>query len=128
MMIVALRGNITPLAIISTIITITAVGPATARHCPNIIDISPNFAGTICGLVNALGAFGVYFATQLIAVLLRSRHNFETLRYLFWVLFAMLSSGSTVYLLLYSGNRKSWDFVKSKDDIAEQETRNTFQK
>jgi ACS family sodium-dependent inorganic phosphate cotransporter len=114
MMIVALWGNITPLAIISFIITITASGPATARHCPNIIDISPNFAGTICGLVNALAAFGVYFATQLIAVLLRSRHNFETLRYLFWVLFAMLSSGSTVYLLLYSGTGKVGILLKAR--------------
>jgi ACS family sodium-dependent inorganic phosphate cotransporter len=128
MMIVALWGNIAPLPIISFIITIRASGPATGGHCPNIIVISPNFAGSICGLVNALGAFGVYFATQLIAVLLRSRHDFETLCYLFWLLFAMLSCGSTVYLLRYSGNRKSWDSVKSKDDIAELETRNTFQK
>jgi ACS family sodium-dependent inorganic phosphate cotransporter len=122
MMIVALWGNIASLVIISFFITITASGSASAGHCANIIDISPNFAGTICGLVNGLGAFGVYFATQLVAVLLRSRHDFETWRYLFWVLFGILSCGSTVYLLLCSGKLQSWDSAKSKDNIVQQET------
>ncbi|XP_970513.2 sialin [Tribolium castaneum] len=115
MLSLALWGDSTAVALTGFTISLTVNAVSTAGHCANILDISHNYAGTICGLVNTVSAFSAYFSTKLVAQLLRNDHTFQEWRYLFGILFGSYFSTTIIYLVLCSGNLQKWDEHKMQE-------------
>lgn len=115
MLVLALWGDIASVALISFCITLSVHAFIAAGHCANILDISPNFSGTICGIVNTVSAFTVYFSTKLVATLVRNDHSFKSWQPLFWIWFTGYGIGGVMFFILCSGKIQSWDLVVLMD-------------
>lgn len=115
MLSLALWGDLTAVALTGFTISLTVNAVSTAGHCANILDISHNYAGTICGLVNTVSAFSAYFSTKLVAKLLEKGHTFQEWRYLFGILFVVYFATTIIYLVLCSADLQKWDSVKVQE-------------
>lgn len=108
-------GNLTPVAVTLFTISITTCAIATAGHCTNMLDISPNFAGTICGLVNTFSALTVYISTEIVALLLNNNNSFQEWRFVFGILCLLYVIATILFLVFCSGERQSWDDMKNDE-------------
>ncbi|KAJ3658710.1 hypothetical protein Zmor_010435 [Zophobas morio] len=116
MILLGVWGNVAAVALTSFYLALIANAAVTAGHCPNILEVSPNYSGTICGLVNMVSAFGVYVATRLVALLLSSGHTFQDWRPFFWIQCGVYCVGGIIYLVLCSGRLQSWDSKRCKNE------------
>ncbi|KAJ3631379.1 hypothetical protein MTP99_012508 [Tenebrio molitor] len=117
MLTLALWGDIPLIAFIAFTTSLTTNAISTAGHAANILDISPNYAGTICGIVNTFSAFAVYLSTRLVAMLLRNGQSFQEWRHLFWTLFSTYLSASIIYLIWCSSKVQPWDSEKREENV-----------
>ncbi|XP_034252695.1 putative inorganic phosphate cotransporter [Thrips palmi] len=74
----------------------------------NALDLSPNYAGTIMALVNAIGALSGIVTPYLIGVLIPNS-AMEEWRVVFWITVAVLVATNMVFVALGSGEVQHWN-------------------
>ncbi|RZC43202.1 hypothetical protein BDFB_000452, partial [Asbolus verrucosus] len=97
MIIIAFFGDKAPIFITFFILTITVNSACVCGHVANMLDIAPNFAGTISGLAYGISSIAGYFSTKIVASLLENGHTFQQWRSLFWILFGTNFLGWAIY-------------------------------
>ncbi|XP_008192799.2 sialin-like isoform X1 [Tribolium castaneum] len=115
MLLLVFWGYLTPVAVTLFTISITTCAISSAGHCTNMLDVSPNFAGTICGLVNTFSSFTAYISTEMVTALLRKDNTFKEWRFVFAIVFGVEVVATGVYLIFCSGEKQSWDSVKTNE-------------
>ncbi|EFA02691.2 hypothetical protein TcasGA2_TC008412 [Tribolium castaneum] len=115
MLLLVFWGYLTPVAVTLFTISITTCAISSAGHCTNMLDVSPNFAGTICGLVNTFSSFTAYISTEMVTALLRKDNTFKEWRFVFAIVFGVEVIATGVYLIFCSGEKQSWDSVKTNE-------------
>ncbi|EFA02693.1 Putative inorganic phosphate cotransporter-like Protein [Tribolium castaneum] len=123
MVILAFYGDVATIVLVSFCISLAINAFAVAGHCANMLDISPNFSGTICGLVNTVAAITVYFSTRIVGLLIRNGHTYENWRPLFWILAAVYGFGAVSYFVLCSGKVQSWDLREPEREPLKKDNR-----
>jgi len=94
-------------------------GAVTAGYLANGLDIAPNFSGSIFGLANTFSSFGGWLSTKIVAVLTAEKHDFDSWKYVFWILVGTYTFGSLFYLLFGTGKLQKWnnlEEIPTKDD------------
>ncbi|KAJ1519672.1 hypothetical protein ONE63_004938 [Megalurothrips usitatus] len=74
----------------------------------NALDLSPNYAGTIMALVNAIGALSGIVTPYLIGVLIPNS-SMQEWRLVFWITVAVLVATNMVFVFLGSGEVQHWN-------------------
>ncbi|XP_044256036.1 sialin-like [Tribolium madens] len=124
MVIMAFHGDVATVVLVSFSITYAVNAFSVAGHLANMLDISVNFSGTICGIVNTVSALTVYFSTRIVGMLVRNGHSFENWRPLFWILAGVYCFGAVMYFILCSGKVQSWDLREpEREPLKKEENR-----
>lgn len=74
----------------------------------NALDLSPNYAGTIMALVNAIGALSGIVTPYLIGVLIPNS-SMQEWRLVFWITVAVLVATNIIFVMLGSGEVQHWN-------------------
>lgn len=80
MVIQALFGNDPILSVTIFTCSLFFNGAVTGGYLANVLDIAPNFSGTIMGMANTLSSFGGFLSTFMVAALTNQNHTFEQWR------------------------------------------------
>lgn len=86
-------------------------GAVTAGYLANVLDIAPNFSGTIFGMANTLSSIGGWLSTLIVATITAHDNSFAAWRWVFWVLVLAYVLGSTTFLIFGSGEMQPWNSV-----------------
>ncbi|CAL4099549.1 unnamed protein product, partial [Meganyctiphanes norvegica] len=104
-------------------------GGATVGFPVNILDIAPNYAGTLLGLQNAVASIPGFLAPMTAGALTDDNQTIGAWRKVFYIAAAMYILEGTFYLVFASGEEQSWNkknipkfsgklaSIKSKTDV-----------
>ncbi|XP_014232260.1 sialin-like [Trichogramma pretiosum] len=93
------------------------LGCATFSVLANALDLGPNYAGTIMGLVNGISTLSGIFSPYLVG-LLTPNSTVDEWRSVFWIVFLMFAVTEVVFLIWGSGELQEWndpDFLADKE-------------
>ncbi|CAH0557664.1 unnamed protein product [Brassicogethes aeneus] len=88
-------------------------GCLTASYISNIMDIAPNFAGTILGCSLVMGSLSGWAGNKMAGFLTRDASNFETWRNVFIIISCVHSFGGLFFCIFASGKVQKWNQVSS---------------
>lgn len=93
-----------------TLITIglTVKGSGVPGVKVNVLDLSPNHAGTLMGLANGIGALTGIFAPYAVGVLAPTQTLSEW-NLIFWIMFGVLLAVNVIFLCFASGDVQRWN-------------------
>lgn len=74
----------------------------------NILDLSPNYSGTLMGIVNGIGALSGIAAPYVVGAL-TPEPTLYNWRLVFWIVFGVLTSTNLMYLFFASGEVQPWN-------------------
>lgn len=74
----------------------------------NILDLSPNYSGTVMGIVSGIGALSGIITPYLVGVLTPNQTLVEW-RIVFWIVFVVFLITNIVYLFYASGDVQFWN-------------------
>ncbi|XP_012262453.2 putative inorganic phosphate cotransporter isoform X4 [Athalia rosae] len=74
----------------------------------NALDLSPNYSGTLMGIVNGVGALSGIVTPYLVGILTPDRTLSEW-RFVFWIVAVVFVVTNIVYVFLASGDVQSWN-------------------
>ncbi|EDW02609.1 putative inorganic phosphate cotransporter [Drosophila grimshawi] len=75
----------------------------------NHIDLSPNYAGTLMGISNALASIMSLSAPLLVGVIVTDKHNVEQWRIVFFVAAAIYLVGNGLFILFGRADVQEWN-------------------
>lgn len=82
----------------------------------NALDLSPNFAGTLMGITNGIGAITGIVAPYLVGALTPNR-TVDEWRVVFWISCGILVGTNIVYLIWASGKTQPWNTPTSHQPL-----------
>ncbi|XP_068914548.1 sialin-like [Tenebrio molitor] len=77
----------------------------------NALDLSPNYSGTLMGLVNGFGVFAGMLAPYIIGIL-TPEQTLQEWRIIFWLTFVIFTVTMSAFLIFGSGEVQSWNAPK----------------
>lgn len=84
------------------------IGCATFSSLINHLDLSPNYAGSLMGFTNGVATTGSTISPYLVG-LITPNQTVSEWRLVFWIVFAFLVGGNTVFLVYGSGDVQPWN-------------------
>ncbi|KAJ8681411.1 hypothetical protein QAD02_017198 [Eretmocerus hayati] len=108
------------------VITLVTIG-LTLKGCSyfsvliNALDLSPNYVGTLTGLVNGLSTLSGIISPYLVGILTPNQMLSEW-RIVFWIVCTFYLVSNTIYLIYGSGELQEWNdpsFLMKMNDKAE---------
>ncbi|KAJ3624217.1 hypothetical protein MTP99_017861 [Tenebrio molitor] len=75
-----------------------------------ILDLAPNFAGTVMGIVSGFGAF-VAMLTPIVTTFLTPQNTLHQWQEVFWVTAIILGVTTLIFLIFGSAERQQWNDV-----------------
>lgn len=75
----------------------------------NILDIAPNFAGTIMGITNTISNFTGFLAPQLTGLIINHNETLSSWRLVFFLAAGINILGDVIYVIFGSANEQSWN-------------------
>lgn len=82
MLAVLLAGDSVILAVSLIVLSLGFNGASTITNLQNCQDLSPNFAGTIFGLINFIGSSTGFFVPMIVAEITKERVSFNLVIFL----------------------------------------------
>lgn len=89
-------------------IGLTLMGCAFFSLIINALDLSPNYAGSIMGLVNGIAVIGGMLSPYIVG-LITPNQTIGEWRIVFWIVFVIFVSSDVVYLMYGSGEVQEWN-------------------
>lgn len=74
----------------------------------NVLDLSPNYSGTLMGIVNGIGAVSGIITPYLVGVL-TPEHTLSEWRFVFWIVAGVFIVTNIIYILFASGDVQYWN-------------------
>ncbi|XP_069991882.1 sialin [Penaeus vannamei] len=100
-------------------LAVTAVGAIYSGHYVNPIDLAPNFAGTLSGIVNTAGNVPGFLAPMTAGYIINNQPTLTQWRKVFIIAAVVYTVDAILYLLFASGDEQSWNSVP---DVADPES------
>ena len=95
-------------AVILTMIAMTMKGSYFPGPLVNILDLSPNYAGTLMGISNGIASFTGILAPNLVG-LLAPHQTIDEWKTIFWIIFVLLLIVNTIFICFGSGEVQKWN-------------------
>lgn len=114
LLVLAYSGSQALLSVVVLTLSVTMIGAVTSGFFQMPMDIAPNFAGVLTGVMNGLGSITPVLSTPLAGVFLKNFDQ-EGWKYVFWVAAVMYVVGAVPYLLFYRGQVEPWNDDGAKD-------------
>lgn len=86
-------------------------GAVTAGYLSNVLDIAPNFSGTIFGMANTLSSISGWVSTKIVALITETESSFYTWRYIFWILVGTYGLGAIFFLVFGTGKLQKFNSI-----------------
>ncbi|XP_058793650.1 sialin-like [Phymastichus coffea] len=114
------------LAITLLTLGLTLMGCAFFSLVINALDLSPNYASSIMGLVNGISVIGGMLSPYIVGVITPNQTISEW-RIVFWIVFALFITSNFVYLIYGSADVQEWNnpnfknqkILTDEDNVAE---------
>ncbi|PBC26385.1 putative inorganic phosphate cotransporter isoform X2 [Apis cerana] len=90
-------------------IALTINGAVTAGYLGNGLDIAPNFAGTIFGMMNTLGSLGGLLSSYMVGTITYKNQTYARWSIIFWILASIYCFGALTFLIFGSGQLQTWN-------------------
>lgn len=119
MMCLALWGFNAIVAVVMFFIGTTSMGIKNAGHFANIVDVSPNFAGTLVGMSNTITSFLGLVNTEICTLLTNNSNTFESWRIMFWIVCIYCLFCCIVYGLFANAEVQPWNSVEDQNEEAQ---------
>merc|ERR550525_385668 len=74
-----------------------------------MLDIANNFAGTLMGIINALGNTMGFVAPQITGILIKGHDDLEHWRILFCLASAVYAVGNAVFVIFGTSQEQKWN-------------------
>jgi len=74
-----------------------------------MLDIAPNFAGTLMGVINALGNTMGFVAPTIVGYIIKGHNDKEHWQTVFWLASEIYTFGTIIFLILGSSVEQSWN-------------------
>lgn len=111
LLVLAYSGCNAVLSVVVLTLSVTMIGAVTSGFFQTPMDIAPNFAGVLTGVMNGLGSITPVLSTPLAGAVLQSFQEAPQVgwRYVFWVSAAMYVLGAVPFLLFYRAQVEPWN-------------------
>ncbi|XP_012272716.1 putative inorganic phosphate cotransporter [Orussus abietinus] len=110
-------------------ILVLAVGSNIAVYCGhhvNHMDLSPNFAGTMMGVINAVANVWAIAAPLIVSEIVKESGNILQWRIVFFLSSGIYVVGNTIFLLFGTAKVQKWNDPSPKDEIVLESARQTI--
>ncbi|PIK36686.1 putative sialin-like isoform X1 [Apostichopus japonicus] len=108
--IVTANSNCNTLVAITCFVTaITFGGLYSPGFYVNRLDIAPNSAGVLSGMVNVLTTLGGIAGPLLVALIVGDEGSVSEWKVVFWIISGLLFVGVVIFVFFGSGQQQSWD-------------------
>ncbi|XP_017789398.1 PREDICTED: putative inorganic phosphate cotransporter isoform X2 [Habropoda laboriosa] len=97
-------------------IALTINGAVTAGYLGNCLDIAPNFAGTIFGIMNTLGSLGGFLSSYMVGTITYKNQTYARWSIIFWILAFTYCFGAVVFSIFGTGQLQKWNNPEEKQD------------
>ncbi|CAK9810498.1 Putative inorganic phosphate cotransporter [Anthophora plagiata] len=98
-------------------IALTINGAVTAGYLGNCLDIAPNFAGTIFGIMNTLGSLGGFLSSHMVGTITYRNQTYAGWSIIFWILASTYCFGAAVFAIFGTGQLQKWNNPEEKQDV-----------
>ncbi|XP_050511061.1 sialin [Diabrotica virgifera virgifera] len=112
----AIWGRTSALSVTVFTLALFFNGAVTAGYLSNVLDIAPNFSGTIFGIANTLSSIAGWISTKIVAIITKTESTFQTWRYVFWILAGTYAFAAAFYLIFGSGKLQKFNSVQSNSN------------
>lgn len=112
-------------AITTLTVSMIALSNVVAGPLSNVLDIAPNFAGTVLGICTTTASFMGWISTQVLSLFLKNNENFDGWAKYYWVASGLCLFAGVIFIIFTSSHIPSWNFdnnqSKDEDEVEEQE-------
>ena len=85
-----------------------------AGHFVSLVDLAPNYAGTLLGVSNTFSGGCMSAIAPLVAgAITTNNHTWEAWQSLFWLIGFVFILGNVVYVITIKASPQPWNEVKS---------------
>ncbi|CAH0557661.1 unnamed protein product [Brassicogethes aeneus] len=106
-----------PLVVVGLLTLINSIrGCASASYLSNIMDIGPNYSGTILGILLVVASFSGWLGNQMVGFLTKEGSNFESWQTIFVIISAVNIAGGSIFMIFLSGDVQKWNHVEKASD------------
>ena len=110
LVIAAHSGCNTTKVLLFLIIGQSLLGAATVSVLVNALDLAPNYAGSVMGLVNGISTLSGVFSPYVVG-LLTPNQTVQEWRNVFWVVLFIFVVTNVIYLMSGSGELQKWNYT-----------------
>ncbi|CAL4153453.1 unnamed protein product [Meganyctiphanes norvegica] len=92
-------------------------GATNSGYIPNVIDIAPNFAGTVQGISNMFGNTPGFLAPMTVGALTNNNQTLTQWNKVFYITAGIYAIDATFFLIFASGTAQPWNYyINVKED------------
>ncbi|KAK6641242.1 hypothetical protein RUM44_012951 [Polyplax serrata] len=114
LLVLSLTSNVTFSVVILTF-CVTMLGALSSGFFQNPLDIAPNYAGSLTGITNTLGAMTAVISTPLAGILLQSNETRKAWHYIFYISMSVYVLSSLPYLVFAKIKLEPWNDLHEKE-------------
>ncbi|XP_069697780.1 sialin-like isoform X2 [Periplaneta americana] len=107
----SLAGDNTTMAVAIMTIAVTTLGAYSSGYYQNPMDIAPNFAGSLTGLMNAMGSVTGVISTPIAGAILQKDNTTDGWSIIFWISATMYTVCSLPYIICFKAEVQPWNDV-----------------
>ncbi|XP_076050338.1 putative inorganic phosphate cotransporter [Oratosquilla oratoria] len=90
-------------------VAVSLTGAIFSGHYVNAIDVAPNYAGTLCGIVNTLANIPGFLAPMTVGALINNQQTFERWQMVFNITAGIYLVQAVLYLIFGTAQEQSWN-------------------
>ncbi|XP_043464166.1 sialin isoform X2 [Leptopilina heterotoma] len=109
------------LAVVMMILALAFNGAACQTSLQNHQDLSPNYAGSLYGIMNTFGSFPGFILPFIIGLLTDNHNGIEEWRIVFWISAVVFLSATVIFWLFGSAEIQPWNNVGQEGGDDEEE-------
>merc|ERR1719369_1997667 len=102
---------------LTVVLLITAVGTNGFIYSGEqsaMLDIANNFAGTLMGIINALGNTMGFLAPMVTGIIINHHNNVTRWKHLFWIATAVYTFGNTIFVIFGTSVEQKWNRIQNR--------------
>ncbi|XP_023709473.2 putative inorganic phosphate cotransporter isoform X1 [Cryptotermes secundus] len=105
----SLAGCNATIAVVVLTIAVSLIGAYSSGFFQSPMDIAPNFAGSLTGLMNAIGSISPIVSTPIAGAVLQNDSTTNGWRVIFWIAALMYTLCSLPYIICFKAQIQPWN-------------------
>ncbi|XP_021924654.1 putative inorganic phosphate cotransporter isoform X2 [Zootermopsis nevadensis] len=111
----SLTGCNTTLAVAILTIAVTVIGSYASGFFQSPMDVAPNFAGSLTGVMNAIGSITPIISTPIAGAVLQNDSTTNGWRGIFWIAALMYTLCSLPYIICFNAQIQPWNNAQKEE-------------